>query len=69
MTPADAYVHQEFPKWKYSADGKSVTVADAVEEEALEGGPWYNSPTEASKAAENPAPAPAPAPVEAQEKP
>jgi hypothetical protein len=37
------YVHQEFPKFKYSAEFPPRIVHDAATEEALGEG-WFNSP-------------------------
>lgn len=52
------YVHQEYPKFLFNAEGASVRVADIAAHSALGPG-WFESPGEA-KAAVDPAAAPAP---------
>jgi len=37
------YIHKDYPKAKYHRNGKTVTVKDADEEAALEGG-WADTP-------------------------
>lgn len=38
-----AYIYQEFPKWRYHRDGRSVVVKNAAEEAALGPG-WEDKP-------------------------
>lgn len=45
------YVHQEFPKWLYHPDGRSVLVNSSREQSAY--GEWLESPQEAIDARES----------------